>query len=142
MIAVTAAKDVDLLRAAMQGGVIHYIVKPFPFDTFRERLEPVRGAQQRLRRSRGRARPTSTAYSLLRSSGRGALPKGHLGPTLTLVVDAGARPPKRSTARASPTAPASAAAPPDGTSSTSGARVGRAQSATAPPAGRSTCTAG
>ncbi len=29
VIAVTAAKDVKTLRAAIQGGVLHYIVKPF-----------------------------------------------------------------------------------------------------------------
>ncbi len=40
VIAITSAKDVDTLRRAMQGGVIHYLVKPFFFDTFRERLRP------------------------------------------------------------------------------------------------------
>ena len=39
VIAVTAAKDVGTLRTAIHGGVIHYLVKPFFFDTLRERLE-------------------------------------------------------------------------------------------------------
>ncbi|HEY6016016.1 MAG TPA: response regulator, partial [Gaiellaceae bacterium] len=33
VIAVTAAKDVGTLRTAIHGGVIHYLVKPFFFDT-------------------------------------------------------------------------------------------------------------
>ena len=33
VIAITSAKDVDVLRDAMQLGVVHYIVKPFTFST-------------------------------------------------------------------------------------------------------------
>jgi response regulator of citrate/malate metabolism len=59
VIAVTAAKDVETLRAAMQGGVAHYLVKPFLFDAFRERLEryaAVRGRLDRLRHDFSQAR--------------------------------------------------------------------------------------
>jgi response regulator of citrate/malate metabolism len=52
VIAVTAAKDVKTLRAAMQGGVLHYIVKPFLYDTFRERLERYAALSGRLERLR------------------------------------------------------------------------------------------
>ena len=38
VVAITSAKDVDVLRDAMHLGVVHYIVKPFTFATFRERL--------------------------------------------------------------------------------------------------------
>lgn len=89
VIAVTAAKDVETLRAAMQGGVMHYLVKPFLFDTFRERLERYGTVHGRL----GRLREASQTdvdhlFSLLRAQGRSGLPKGISGPTLTLVVDA------------------------------------------------------
>src|SRR5436305_1792059 len=39
VIAITSAKDVKTLRGAMHSGVVHYLVKPFTFATFRERLE-------------------------------------------------------------------------------------------------------
>ena len=51
VIAITSAKDVDVLRDAMQLGVIHYIVKPFTFATFRERLETYEAATERLSES-------------------------------------------------------------------------------------------
>ena len=89
VIAVTAAKDVQTLRAAIHGGVLHYIVKPFVFETFRERLERYAAVRQRLERigeaSQGEI---DQLFSLLRAQGRAALPKGISAPTLTIVVDA------------------------------------------------------
>src|SRR5437879_4770083 len=42
VIMVTAARDVDSLRAAMAGGALRYIVKPFNFARFSETLETYR----------------------------------------------------------------------------------------------------
>ena len=89
VIAVTAAKDVKTLRAAMQGGVVHYLVKPFLFETFRERLERYAALHHRL----GRLREASQGdvdhlFSLLRVEGRERLPKGISAPTLARVVAA------------------------------------------------------
>ncbi len=39
VIAITAAREVDTVREAMAGGVLHYLVKPFSFTAFRERME-------------------------------------------------------------------------------------------------------
>ena len=39
VIAITAAREVETVRAAMSGGVAHYLVKPFTLHVFRERLE-------------------------------------------------------------------------------------------------------
>lgn len=39
VIAITAAREVDSVREAMAGGVLHYLVKPFSFTAFRERIE-------------------------------------------------------------------------------------------------------
>jgi response regulator of citrate/malate metabolism len=99
VIAVTAAKDVETLRAAMQGGVVHYLVKPFLFDTFRERLERYASVHGRL----GRLREASQSdvdqlFSLLRAQGRSGLPKGISAPTLSLVVDAVREAPEEVTA--------------------------------------------
>lgn len=89
VIAVTAAKDVKTLRAAMQGGVVHYIVKPFLFDTFRERLERYATLKHRLDRIREASQADiDRLFSLLRAQGTTGLPKGISAPTLSVVVDA------------------------------------------------------
>jgi two-component system CitB family response regulator len=73
----------------MQGGVVHYIVKPFLFDTFRERLERYAALKHRLERMReANQGDIDHLFSLLRAQGRAGLPKGISAPTLGLVVDA------------------------------------------------------
>lgn len=87
VIAITSAKDVGVLRDAMQLGVIHYIVKPFTFTTFRERLESYAAARQRLAEMQhAEQRDIDRLYGLLRTSGEASLPKGISPPTLTLVA--------------------------------------------------------
>ena len=88
VIAITAANDVDTLRSALQGGVIHYLVKPFHFNAFREKLESYAAARSRL----GMLREVDQAgidelYSLLRGSGDAIeLPKGLSPATLALIA--------------------------------------------------------
>jgi two-component system CitB family response regulator len=89
VIAVTAAKDVKTLRAAMQGGVVHYVVKPFLYETFRERLEQYAALKRRMERIREASQADiDTLFSLLRAQGSAGLPKGISRPTLSVVVDA------------------------------------------------------
>lgn len=38
VIVITAAKDADSVRAAMQGGALHYLLKPFSFPVLRDKL--------------------------------------------------------------------------------------------------------
>lgn len=88
VIAITSAKDVDILRAAMRLGVVHYIVKPFTFRTFHERFETYAAAKRRLEgMRRPEQRDIDRLYGLLRTSGDESLPKGISAPTLTLVSD-------------------------------------------------------
>jgi response regulator of citrate/malate metabolism len=87
VIAITSAKDVDVLRDAMQLGVVHYIVKPFTFTTFRDRLETYATARQRLADMKhAEQRDIDRLYGLLRTSSDASLPKGISSPTLTLVA--------------------------------------------------------
>ncbi len=87
VIAITSAKDVDTLRRAIQGGVIHYLVKPFFFDTFRERLEKYATLRTRLDRIREADQgEIDRLYGLLRAQGATTLPKGISAPTLALVL--------------------------------------------------------
>jgi response regulator of citrate/malate metabolism len=89
VIAITAAKDVETLRATMQGGVVHYLVKPFFFDTFRARLESYAALNERLGRLReAQQEDVDHLFSLLRAQGQTQLPKGISAPTLSLVVEA------------------------------------------------------
>ena len=88
VIAITAANDVDTLRSALQGGVIHYLVKPFQFNAFREKLEGYAALRSRL----GEVREVDQQeidglYALVRNSARPIeLPKGLSPATLALVA--------------------------------------------------------
>jgi response regulator of citrate/malate metabolism len=89
VIAVTAAKDVETLRNAIHGGVVHYLVKPFFFDALRERLEAYAALRRRLERlHEAEQADIDHVFSLLRAHGRKSLPKGISAPTLALVVEA------------------------------------------------------
>lgn len=48
VITITAARDVSTIRSAMQGGALHYLIKPFTFNAFREKLQAYAAARQRL----------------------------------------------------------------------------------------------
>ena len=88
VIAITSAKDVDTLRRAMQGGLIHYLDKPFFFDTFRERLEKYAALRARMSRMREADQvEIDRLYALLRAQGTTELPKGISSPTLALVLE-------------------------------------------------------
>lgn len=88
VIAITAANDVETLRSALQGGVVHYLVKPFQFNAFREKLEGYAALRSRL----GEVREVDQEeidglYALMRNSARPLeLPKGLSPATLALVA--------------------------------------------------------
>lgn len=88
VIAVTAAKDVKTLRSAMQGGVVQYLVKPFPFELLRDRLERYAALTRRFERLEEATQgDVDQLFSLLRVEGSRRLPKGISAPTLALVAD-------------------------------------------------------
>jgi response regulator of citrate/malate metabolism len=87
VIAITAANDVETLRAALQGGVAHYLVKPFQFNAFREKLESYAAAHGRLAGMREIDQAdVDGLVGLLR--GEGPPPKGLSTATLELVARA------------------------------------------------------
>jgi response regulator of citrate/malate metabolism len=88
VIAITSAKDVQTLRAAMHHGVVHYLVKPFTLATLRVRLESYSALKVRLERlHQADQHEIDRLYALLRTVGEDALPKGISAPTLALVAD-------------------------------------------------------
>ncbi len=93
VIAITAAREVEVVRAAMAGGVAHYLIKPFTLQVFRERLEGYAAQRRELvRRSaeRGHVRDQREVDRML-SAPRSVttaddLPKGLSRHTLSLVA--------------------------------------------------------
>ena len=92
VIAITAARDVDSLRAAMRGGVVHYLIKPFLFPTFEEKLLSYAAARDRLRKlASAEQSDVDRIFGALRTGRLAALPKGLSDATLDLIVQALAR---------------------------------------------------
>jgi len=89
VIAITAARDVESLRAAMRGGVVHYLIKPFLFPTFEEKLLSYAAARDRMTRlGRAEQGDVDRIFSALRTARKEALPKGLSDATLELIVQA------------------------------------------------------
>ena len=90
VLAVTAARDAQVVRQAIALGVVGYLIKPFTFAMFREKLEayaafraestaaPAHVAQHEVDQMLGALRPRTAAA---------AYPKGINADTLRLVVD-------------------------------------------------------
>ena len=91
-IVITAARDVGTVRAAMQVGAVHYLVKPFGYEALQDRLNSYRDLRMRMAALGPEADQSEVdaLFGLLR--GPAALPaeppKGHSAPTLELVRNA------------------------------------------------------
>lgn len=89
VIAITAARDVESLRSAMRGGVVHYLIKPFLFPTFEEKLLSYAAARDRMTRiGRAEQGDVDRIFGTLRTARTDALPKGLSDATLDLIVQA------------------------------------------------------
>ena len=81
---ITAARDMASVRAAMQLGTVHYLVKPFNFAQLEERLNAYRDLRGRLARiDEAEQHDVDALYGLLR--GPAPLPKGQSGPTMARI---------------------------------------------------------
>ncbi|MCC4247412.1 response regulator [Microbacterium testaceum] len=88
IIAVTAVRDAATVRAAVSTGVVQYLIKPFTFAAFCERLEAYRTYVEGLDRAAGDA--TQSEVDALLGSLRTvapSLPKGLSDETLQAVAD-------------------------------------------------------
>ncbi|OHV29805.1 two-component system response regulator [Pseudofrankia sp. EUN1h] len=88
VIAVTSARDLDVVRTALAYGVVQYLLKPFSFATFRDRLE--RYADYRRQMSGAGPsvdqRDLDRAFAALREPAAAQAPKGLSADTLAAVV--------------------------------------------------------
>jgi response regulator of citrate/malate metabolism len=90
VIAVTSARDADVVRHAVAQGVVLYLLKPFSFATFRAKLEQY--AEYRTHLAKASADVVQSdvdqLMGALRSRGSSAaLPKGMSAETLSQVTD-------------------------------------------------------
>ena len=89
VISITAAREVESLRAAMRGGVVHYLIKPFLFATFEEKLLSYAAARARMTRiGKAEQGDVDKIFGALRTASNEQLPKGLADSTLELIVQA------------------------------------------------------
>ncbi|MFE5410377.1 response regulator [Microbacterium sp. NPDC056569] len=89
VIAITGVRDADVVRQMVSLGVAQYLVKPFTFAVFRERLEQYREFRRRAAQAAGA--PTQAEIDALLGALRPAtpvaLPKGLSADTLARISD-------------------------------------------------------
>lgn len=89
VIAITAARGVESLRAAMRGGVAHYLIKPFLFPTLEEKLLSYAAAHERMTQiAHAEQGDVDRIFGALRTAPSNVLPKGLSDATLDLILDA------------------------------------------------------
>jgi response regulator of citrate/malate metabolism len=100
VIMVTAAKEVASIQQAMQGGALHYIVKPFDFARFQQTLDSFRRffEERGAREVFGQA-DIDRLYRMIAPAVTAELPKGLNRPTLELVLSYLAQQPDPRTAQ-------------------------------------------
>jgi len=87
VVAITAAREIDSLRAAMRGGVVHYLIKPFLFPAFEEKLLSYAAAHERMARiGKAEQGDVDRIFGALRSARTESLPKGLSDSTLDLII--------------------------------------------------------
>jgi response regulator of citrate/malate metabolism len=93
-VVITAARDVNTVRTAMQLGAVHYLVKPFGYPAMAEKLTSYLDLRRRIETLDGADADTDQSavdelFGLLRAPVLPAQPgKGHSAPTLELVRNA------------------------------------------------------
>ena len=91
VVAVTSARDVDVVRSAVASGVVQYLLKPFTFALFRDKLERYADYRRDVDVSGGEAAQADVDRALGRlrgSSEETALPKGLSAATFDAVLQA------------------------------------------------------
>jgi response regulator of citrate/malate metabolism len=92
VIAVTSARDLEVVRAAVSQGVVAYLLKPFTFATLRDKLNGYLAYHRQVTGPEAGAglgqHDVDRALATLRAPGRPALPKGLSDDTLAAVVSA------------------------------------------------------
>jgi response regulator of citrate/malate metabolism len=87
-IMVTAARDLQMVRSAMQAGAVYYLVKPFGFAQLREQLEAYRRWRERVAVTGEADQATvDQLYSLLHAPSSASASRRRLPPTMQKVLE-------------------------------------------------------
>ncbi len=89
VLAVTSARDLAVVRAAVSQGIVQYLLKPFAFSALRERLEQYARYREQLQDGGERAgsqEEVDRTLAALRAAPAAGLPKGVSAPTLEAVL--------------------------------------------------------
>lgn len=87
VIAVTSARDLAVVRAAVSQGIVQYLLKPFTFAALREKLERYAAYRQQLAGDVAISQhEVDRVLATLRGSDSGSLPKGMSRESLDTVV--------------------------------------------------------
>jgi len=85
VIVITAATDVDTVRSAMRGGVLHYLIKPFEFTALRDQLAHFAALRVKLDRLASAGQADVDQVFGARPGSVPSLPKGLTAQTAALV---------------------------------------------------------
>jgi len=90
VVAITAVRDVSVVKSAVSLGIVQYLIKPFGFATFAERLAGYLSFRRGLDQGEGQVTQTEVDASLatLRTTAAPSLAKGIAPETLAAVVEA------------------------------------------------------
>jgi response regulator of citrate/malate metabolism len=89
VIAVTAARDVEVVRSAVAQGVVSYLIKPFTFPAFRTKIEDYRHYREQLVEQAGQVSQLEVdamIATLRPTASSDALPKGLASTTAALAI--------------------------------------------------------
>ncbi|MFC7330607.1 response regulator [Marinactinospora rubrisoli] len=87
VLVITAVRDIEQVRAALHGGAVHYLLKPFPLSALRDQLERYAAAHQRLTRiGEATQGDVDRLFGLLRPAPTQTLPKGLTSATSELIA--------------------------------------------------------
>ncbi|KOX35292.1 chemotaxis protein CheY [Saccharothrix sp. NRRL B-16348] len=85
VIVITAATDVETVRSAMRGGVLHYLIKPFEYAALRDQLAHFAALDRRLDQLASAGQADVDQVFGARPSSAPVLPKGLTAQTAALV---------------------------------------------------------
>lgn len=88
VIVITAATDVDTVRGAMRGGVLHYLIKPFDYAALRDQLAHFASLHEKLHRLGSAGQADVDQVFGARPTSKPLLPKGLTPETARLVENA------------------------------------------------------
>lgn len=85
VLVISAAREVETVRRALRGGIVHYLIKPFSQTDLQERLEHYRNTYQSLDASKDVAEQADVNRVFGLERGDRPLPKGCSAETLQVV---------------------------------------------------------